>query len=169
MISEVRREIYQSMEDYRDFIQPDNKGWEILEIGIDGDEKPSGNFKYFGEGNKWKTMDNFAKVEPDILADITGNDLKSEQWDLIICSQVLEHLWDFKKAIEEIYRLLKFGGFAIIDNPWMWPYHGLEAYDDYWRFSERALKKLLADAGFTIVKSKPYNYLVSCLVMKQYE
>ena len=55
MATENRIAVWKSMEEYRDILEPDDKGWYILEIGIDGDEKPSGNYKFFGKGNKWKT------------------------------------------------------------------------------------------------------------------
>ncbi|MCK4891913.1 MAG: methyltransferase domain-containing protein [Candidatus Pacebacteria bacterium] len=52
-----------------------------------------------------------------IKMDITDIKLPDEQFDCIICYHVLEHIIDDKKAIEELYRVLKFGGWAIIQSP----------------------------------------------------
>ena len=166
MTTENRKRIWESMEHYRQLLNPDNKGWHILEIGIDGDEKPSGNHKYFGRGNNWQTLDFLLELEPDIVADITDNNLASDNWDLVICSQNLEHIFDFQKAISEIFRILKSRGYAIIDCPWEFPYHGLPVYDDYWRISDTAMKRLLIDAKFQIIECKRLGCLTTALVQK---
>jgi SAM-dependent methyltransferase len=155
------------MKSYRDILDPDNKGWDCLEVGIDGDEKPSGNFKYFGKGNTWKTLDNVAYLKPDIVADICDTGLPSESFDLIIISQTLEHVWDFFKAIEECQRLLKIGGHLIIDCPFMYPFHGTQDYGDYWRLSHQALRKLLHQVGLGVISCNIYSdVLTSALAQK---
>jgi len=150
MASEIRETIFRTMEEYRGMINPDNRNWKVLEVGIDGDPKPGGNYQYFGTGNEYKTLDYLPELKPDFVADITDTKMPSEEWNLIICSQVLEHVFYFQKAISEIYRMLKPGGFAIIDCPWEYPYHGLSTYDDYWRISYTALNRLMARVGFTV-------------------
>lgn len=49
--------------------------------------------------------------------DITNIDIPSDSIDLIVCYHVLEHIEDDKKAINELYRVLKPGGKAIIQTP----------------------------------------------------
>ena len=148
MPSEIRKTIFETMEMYRRKINPDNKQWKVLEIGIDGDPMPGGNYRNFGIGNDYKTLDKLESLHPDILADICDTKLPSEEWDLIICSQVIEHVFDFRKAIEECHRLLKKGGFLIIDCPFVCDYHGQGGYDDYWRISHKALQQILNEIGF---------------------
>lgn len=148
MASEIREKIFKTMERYRRKINPDNKQWKVLEIGIDGDAKPGGNYRLFGIGNDYKTMDILERVKPDIVADICDSGLPDNEWDLIIFSQTLEHVFDFKKALKECHRLLKPGGFLIVDCPFMWKYHGQYDYDDYWRISHKALQILLNEIGF---------------------
>lgn len=41
---------------------------------------------------------------------------KNEQFDLILCTQVIEHLLDDKKGLAELYRLLKPNGYLIIST-----------------------------------------------------
>ena len=151
MISVLRQQIFKSMEHYRDELRPEDKGWKILEVGIDGDEKPSGNYKYFGKGNDWKTLDYLPDLKPDFVADITDTKMPDNEWDLIICSQTLEHVFEFKKAIAEIYRMTKVEGYAILDSPFEYPYHGVGGYDDFWRISDTALCRLAREAGFGVI------------------
>lgn len=167
MATENREKIWESMEKYRAFLNPDDKGWDILEIGIDGDEKPSGNFKYFGQGNNWKTLDNLTKLNPDIVADISDLwSLPPKEYDLVICSQVIEHVFNFQNVIKNLYFILKPGGYAIIDCPFYFPYHGLEDYDDYWRISQPAMKRLLEDCDFKIIYCETLGPLTTALCQK---
>lgn len=51
------------------------------------------------------------------VEDITSVKLADDSFDVIMCSHVLEHIVDDKKAMRELYRILKQGGFAIIQVP----------------------------------------------------
>ena len=147
-MSELREAVVERLGAYRKMLNPDNKGWRVLEVGIDGDEKPGGNYKLFGIGNEYKTLDFLPRLKPDYVADITDTKMLAGEWNLIICSQVLEHVFEYEKAIREIFRLLKTGGWAIIDIPFQFQYHGQPDYDDYWRMSHKALNKVLRNCGF---------------------
>jgi len=52
-----------------------------------------------------------------IAADILYNNIPSATYDLILCSEVIEHIEDPSKAIKEIYRILKPGGILILSTP----------------------------------------------------
>jgi len=47
--------------------------------------------------------------------------IPSNTLDLVICSEVLEHLDDYHLALEEIYRVLKPGGKFLASVPSSWP------------------------------------------------
>ncbi len=49
--------------------------------------------------------------------DLTNLDLPSDSFDSIICFHVLEHIPDDQKAISELHRVLKPGGWALIQVP----------------------------------------------------
>jgi len=51
------------------------------------------------------------------LVDITELPYEDDFFDAVICSHVLEHIPDDKKAIKEVFRVLKPGGFAILHVP----------------------------------------------------
>lgn len=53
----------------------------------------------------------------DFQYDITNIDIDADSIDLIVCYHVLEHITDDRKAMAELYRVLKPGGRAIIQTP----------------------------------------------------
>jgi ubiquinone/menaquinone biosynthesis C-methylase UbiE len=56
---------------------------------------------------------------PDVQLkmDLTNIELPDARFDAIICCHVLEHVVDDHKAISELYRVLKPGGWAILQVP----------------------------------------------------
>jgi len=53
----------------------------------------------------------------DINMDITDIKQPDDTYDVIICNHVLEHINDDRKAMSELFRVLKKGGFAILQVP----------------------------------------------------
>jgi len=53
----------------------------------------------------------------DLHLDVTKIDLPDNQYDVVICNHVLEHVNDVNKAFSEIKRILKPGGWAILMVP----------------------------------------------------
>lgn len=53
----------------------------------------------------------------DVKADICALPFDSDTYDIIFCNHVLEHIPDDVKAMQELYRVLKPGGMAILQIP----------------------------------------------------
>ena len=53
----------------------------------------------------------------DVKADICNLPFKNETFDVILCNHVLEHIPDDTKAMSEMYRVLKKGGWGIFQIP----------------------------------------------------
>ena len=53
----------------------------------------------------------------DVKMDIQDIPFESETFDVVICNHVFEHVPDDKKAMSEVLRVLKKGGFAILFVP----------------------------------------------------
>jgi len=53
----------------------------------------------------------------DVKADICNLPFKNDCYDVILCNHVLEHIPDDTKAMQELYRILKPGGMAILQIP----------------------------------------------------
>lgn len=66
--------------------------------------------------------------------------------DLIVTQEVLEHVPDPFQAMREIHRVLKIGGSAYVQLPFIIGYHPCP--EDYWRFTEHGIRQLAEQAGF---------------------
>ncbi len=53
----------------------------------------------------------------DVHFDVQAIPFSDETYDVVICNHVLEHVDDDRKAMSEIYRILKPGGFAVLQVP----------------------------------------------------
>ncbi len=53
----------------------------------------------------------------DVKADICDLPFKNEEFDIILCNHVLEHIPDDTKAMKELYRVMKPGGMGIFQIP----------------------------------------------------
>lgn len=64
----------------------------------------------------YTTTDLFSPLA-DVKADICNLPFQDNQYDVILCNHVLEHIPDDTKAMQELYRVLKPGGMAILQIP----------------------------------------------------
>jgi len=73
-------------------------------------------------GGNYIPADKFEEVysypKGTVEMDITNIQMEDGSVDGIICIHVLEHIQDDQKAIAELYRVLKKGGFAILQVPY---------------------------------------------------
>lgn len=53
----------------------------------------------------------------DVRLDLTDIEFDDESFDVVLCSHVLEHVPDDRKAMREIHRILKRTGWALINVP----------------------------------------------------
>ena len=53
----------------------------------------------------------------DVKADICDLPFKTNEFDIVFCNHVLEHVPEDTKAMQELYRVLKPGGFGIFQIP----------------------------------------------------
>lgn len=73
----------------------------------------------------------------DLVCDIVNIPEPDASFDVILCSEVFEHLPDVQKALDEFSRLLKPGGKLIITAPFasfvhFAPYHYATGFSRYW-------------------------------------
>jgi SAM-dependent methyltransferase len=93
------------------------------------------------------------KNRVDVICPVTDLKFQNEQFDTILCTQVLEHVFEHDKMMSEIYRVLKPGGQVILTVPFVWELHE-EPYD-FFRYTKHALKELFEQAGLEIDYIKP--------------
>jgi SAM-dependent methyltransferase len=66
--------------------------------------------------HEYITADLYSPIA-DVKADITNLPFEDHSFDVIFCNHVLEHIPDDTKAMQELYRVLKPGGFGIFQIP----------------------------------------------------
>jgi len=95
-------------------------------------------------------------------ADIKGSGeslpIKSESVDLVISTQVLEHVLNPIQFIHEMKRVLKPCGHAIVSTHGVYPIH---AAQDYWRWTDQGLREMFA--GFDDVEIVPLGGYWLCM------
>lgn len=72
-----------------------------------------------------------------------------ESFDLVLSTQVLEHVDDPATYLSESFRLLRPGGRLLLSTHGMMIYHPDPV--DLWRWTGEGLRRVVADAGFAIV------------------
>jgi len=72
------------------------------------------------------------------------------EFDSVITSQVLEHVFNPQQFLAEINRVLKSNGKLLLTVPFIWDEH--EQPFDYGRYSSFGLKDILEKNGFKIIK-----------------
>ena len=84
----------------------------------------------------------------DVFYDGKNLPFNDEKFDAMLCTEVLEHVFNIDELLQEFKRVLKKGGKAIITTPFMWEEH--EMPYDFARYTTPALKHLYTKHGFII-------------------
>lgn len=95
-------------------------------------------------------MDESLEVNPEVGGSILNLPFPDNSFDSIICSEVLEHLKEPPKALEEINRVLRPEGMVYITAPMSWCLH--YEPDDYYRFTNHSLKYLIEKSGLELLE-----------------
>ncbi|GAA4535430.1 hypothetical protein GCM10023161_08950 [Mycobacterium paraffinicum] len=74
--------------------------------------------------------------------------MANETYDLVLCTQVLEHIPEPLPVLRELRRVLKPGGQAWVSAPLFYEEH--ETPYDFWRYTQFAWQRMAAEAGFTV-------------------
>jgi SAM-dependent methyltransferase len=102
-------------------------------VSLDVHQNSQGNVTYLG------TLD--GALPPEVL--LVGG------FDLLVCTEVLEHVADWPTAFRNLARLMKPGGRLLITCPHFYPLHE-EPYD-YWRPTPYAMGAFAQREGLVIV------------------
>jgi SAM-dependent methyltransferase len=76
---------------------------------------------------------------------------KSGEYQVVLSSQVLEHVQDADAYLRECHRLLRPGGRLLLSTHGMFHEHGCP--NDFYRWTSRGLETLIGNHGFEIVES----------------
>ena len=91
--------------------------------------------------------------KPDKYFDGQKIPYSSTRFDVVIATEVLEHVEFPEKLLQEVKRVLKPGGQLFLTMPFVWPEHGIPF--DFQRYTSFRHERLLADRGFKVLTIKP--------------
>jgi len=129
----------------------DNDDYLILDVAP---EIHLGTKEHFKK-SKIMTLDIDPKSKADYILDLcetNNNIIPDNTFDVVICTEVLEHTNNPFKVVEELKRIVKENGVVCISTPFNFRIHG--PLPDNWRFTIHGLKTL-----FSIFKDVEINEL----------
>ena len=128
----------------------DTVGTRVLDVAPQDEE---GAKKYYAHA-KVETLD----IDPGAGATYTidlcednSDTISGETFDVIICTEVLEHVNNPFNAVKEMHRLLKKRGRIYLSTPYNFRIHG--PLPDNWRFTEHGLRVLFS--SFSSINVSP--------------
>ena len=74
-------------------------------------------------------------------------------FDVVFCTEVLEHVSNPFNAVSELFRMTKKNGVVVVSTPFNFRIHG--PLPDNWRFTEHGLRELFKN--FSSLKITPLN------------
>jgi SAM-dependent methyltransferase len=76
-----------------------------------------------------------------IIGDAQALGIRSSAFEIVLCTEVLEHLPEPQAAVDEMFRVLEPGGLLLLTTRFLFPIH--DAPHDYFRFTKYGLRHLL--------------------------
>ena len=124
-------------------------GKRVLDVGCG--VKPY--YPFFAAASEYVGVD----VQDNPSADLTGSvealPVDDASFDIVLCTQVLEHVDDPALAVRELHRVTAPGGRVLAST------HGVMLYhpnpQDLWRWTHTGLERLFRDNGFEDVTVQP--------------
>jgi|GEM_PF-1286385 len=134
---------------FRDIVN--NNKLDVLEVGSRVSPGGVNKRNFFKQAGSYTGFD----YHPGELVDVVGDAHKLSTYfdtpfDAVYSDSVLEHLAAPWKAVIEINKVLKKGGYVYHSAPSTWGLHDMPW--DFWRFSDAGLKSLFSEAfGFEVI------------------
>jgi len=134
----------------------------VKNVELEGPIYEFGSYQVAGQEGRSRLRDFFPGKEyvgcdlregpgVDRILDLQRIDLPDASVGTVIVLDVLEHVEFCRRAMEEIHRVLKPGGVAIITSVMYFPIHDYPS--DYWRFTPSGFKSLLSPFPVSIIES----------------
>lgn len=99
-----------------------------------------GRYRAWMPQGRLVTYDLDRKNAPDVLGRAETLPLRSEVFDLVVSTELLEHCSEPGAVAEEAHRVLRPGGTLVLTTPFVYVVHGWP--DDYYRYTAAGLEHL---------------------------
>lgn len=100
------------------------------------------------KGTSYTTVDIAPFPGIDIVGDAMDLPIEDATYDTVVSTHVLEHVREPWVMVEEIERVLRPDGTAIVLAPFVYPFHADPT--DYFRFSEQGIRSLFERVGMRV-------------------
>ncbi len=97
----------------------------------------------------------------DIRAPASAIPVDDASFDVVLCTEVLEHVPEPRVVLNELRRILRPGGLLLVTVPFVWFLH--EEPHDYYRYTVHGLRFLFDGAGFDELEIEPLGDSFSTL------
>ncbi len=135
----------------------------LLDVG--GKGKPYACF-FAGRVANHYVLDVAPALSVDVVGDARTMPFCDASMDVVLITQVLEHIPEPIAVISEIRRVLKPGGTLLLSVPSIFPQHGSPG--DYWRYMPQGLQWVLRDFQSVNVKGEAGTVPSIFLVLNVY-
>ncbi|MBN2485928.1 MAG: class I SAM-dependent methyltransferase [Bacteroidales bacterium] len=95
------------------------------------------------------------ELKPDVFWNGSVLPFENSTIDSAMLVEVLEHIPETKKVLDEISRVLKENAALLITVPFLWNLHDIP--NDEYRFTPYSLKRFLNNSGFSIIDMQAFG------------
>jgi SAM-dependent methyltransferase len=130
---------------------PDDAAWRVLDVGCGGQpfrsvfERKGHSYVSCDAVDPTGIVDHVAEIDSDLPAELVDDG----PFDFVLCSEVLEHVFDWDRAFANLSRLVAPGGRMLLTIPFVYPLH--EQPYDFWRPTPHAIRRMSERHGLEIV------------------
>jgi len=125
-------------------------GLRVLDVGCGS--KPY--YPFFAGAAEYVGVDVVESASADLVGPVEALPVDDDSFDVVLCTQVLEHVDDPAQAVRELQRMTKPGGRVLAST------HGVQVFhpnpNDYWRWTQTGLQRLFdSNATWSSVDVQP--------------
>jgi SAM-dependent methyltransferase len=102
------------------------------------------------------------KQRPDVQCDAASLPCKTSCFDAVVCSELLEHVYDSASVLREIHRVLRPTGVCLISVPFLFHIHADP--HDYGRYTDHYWRNQLEALGFGLITIEKQGLFWSVMV-----
>jgi SAM-dependent methyltransferase len=109
-------------------------------------------------------VDRSGNPRAELEGSVEALPVEDASFDVVLCTQVLEHVADPAAAVRELRRVLRPGGCALVSTHGVYPYHPNP--DDLWRWTHEGLARLFrGSADWSSVTVSAGSGTTACVAM----
>ncbi|WAC19652.1 class I SAM-dependent methyltransferase [Luteolibacter sp. SL250] len=127
-------------------------GIKVLDAGSGREQEQYLRKELLATGATLHTCDFCEGPGVDFVADVSDLPFEAASYDIVLSTQVLEHVMDPQKVVSEMARVLKPGGKLFLTTPQSSPLHNLPW--NFFNFTNLGLRLLFDTAGLKVVKEQ---------------